>query len=427
MSRLIRVVVLAALVAAPSWRALTAQAILSGSVEGPDGEPLVGAVVTVRPLLDATLRIQVETDEQGRFRMENFNPSRGYRFHVAKAGYRALLRDVEAGLHGTSADGVLRQEFVLFPVGVNPTDEESRLLIMSRQSAASGPYQRGIRAFERGDWEKARQRLESARRIDPELEPVHQALALVYHRLGEYQAGLEAAEQALEMSPWDPDLLRIRYEALVSLGRPEDAGEALDKLAEAATDRSTAIFFHNDGVAALKSGDHASAETMLRTALRLAPEMIEAKDSLAKAYALSGKYESALALSAEVLEVRPGDLELLRLRQEAWSALGRTQEALAALEDLVRQDPGPRTATLLYNQGVKEFNAGDDAGAERSFTRALGIDSDSLQARIGLAEVYLRQKRWEECLKETERIAELSPGNADAQRIAERARARMAH
>ena len=426
MLRGFRLAVLAVLLAVPGSPPLTAQSTLTGSVEGSDGEPLVGAVVTVRPLLDTALRTQVETDEQGRFRMENFNPSRGYRFHVAKEGYRAVVRDVEAGHAGTSGDGILRQEFVLFPHGVNPTDEQSRRVILRRGSAAVGPYKKGIRAFERGEWVKARNRLESARRLDPELAQVHEALALVYHRLGEYEAGLEAADRALELSPWDPDFLRIRYEALESLGREQEARRALDRLAQAATDRSTAVFFYRDAVAAFKTGDAASAEVLFQTALRLAPEMIEAKSSLAKAYAHSGKYESALAISAEVLEARPGDVEMLRIRQQAWSALGRTEEARAALDELVRHDPGPRTATLLYNQGVKAFNAGDDAGAETIFNKALELHPHSLEARLGLAEVYLRQERYEDCLAETEKIESRNPGNQHARRIAERARVRMA-
>ena len=426
MLRVLRFAALAGLLAVPGSPPLAAQTTLTGSIEGPDGEPLVGAVVTVRPLLDAALRTQVETDEQGRFRMENFNPSRGYRFHVAKEGYRAVVRDVEAGIGGTSGDGILRQDFVLFPHGVNPMDEPSRRVILRRGSAATGPYKKGIRAFERGEWEKARERLESARRLDPELAPVHEALALVYHRLGEYEAGLETVDRALELAPWDPDLLRIRYEALASLGRKDEARRALDRLAQAATDRSTAVFFYQDAVAAFKAGDTASAEALFQTALRLAPEMIEAKDSLAQAYAHSGKYESALAMSAEVLAERPGDVEMLRIRQQAWHALGRAEEARAALDELVRHDPGPRTATLLYNQGVKAFNAGDDAGAETIFQRSLELDPHSLRTRLGLAEVYLRQERYEECLAEIDGIDSRHPGNAHARRIAERARVRMA-
>ena len=421
-----RAAALAALLVALWTPRLTAQATFSGLVTDPEGEPIAGAVVTVSPLLDSVLRFQVKTDEEGRFRMENFNPSRGYRFRVVKEGFRSETRDLEIGLGGGYGNAVLDQEFTLFPIGARAVDREARLVLMTRQSIAVEPYKRGIRAFERGNLGKARQRLEEARDKDPELAPVHEALALLYHQLGEFEAGLEAAERALELSPWDPDYLRIRYEALKALGRQEEAREALELLSRAAADRSTAIFFYRDGVAAWEEGDLESAEMLIHTALRLEPEMLEAKDALAKVYSERRKYESALALSAEVLEDKPGDLQLLRMRQMAWSALGRTEESLAAIEELARLDPGPRTATLIYNQGVKSFNSGDTDTAETVFLRALTLDPDHLQSLLGMAEVYLRQERFPECLAVTEKVEALSPGNSHAQRIAERARAWIA-
>ena len=59
-------------------------------------------------------------------------------------------------------------------------------------------------------------------------------------------------------------------------------------------------------------------------------------------------------------------------------------------------------------------------GHSRSFDKALVLDPRNLQARVGRAEVYLRQERWQECLAETARIEELSPGNSHASRIAGR-------
>lgn len=403
-----------------------AQASIGGTVEDHKGQPVDGAVVTVRPLLDSALRTQVTTDADGRFRMENFNPSRGYRFQVSKEGYRTLVRDVEAGLGGESLDGILNKRFVLFPIGVAPgQDKETKLVMMTRQSSAVGPYQKGVRALDRGDLDKARQRLERARDLDPKLAPVHEALSLVYHRQGDYDAALVAADKALEFSPWDPDYLRIRYEALRSLGRTDEARQALDRLAQAAADTTTAIIFHNDGVAAIRAGDHETAETMLRTALRLEPDMLEAKDALAKLYAQTRRFESALVTSEDLIAADPGNVEILRLRHEAWSALGRTEEALQALDALVTHDPGPRTATLLYNEGVAAFNAEDNTTAEQIFSKALGLDPQNLQARLGLAETYLRQKRYEECLAETQRILAQDPTNAHAQRVGQRAEARM--
>ena len=116
---------------------------------------------------------------------------------------------------------------------------------------------------------------------------------------------------------------------------------------------------------------------------------------------------------------------MLRVRHQAYAGLGETERALAALRDLARHDPGPRTSTLLYNLGVAAFNAGDDETAEKIFRQALDGDPRHLEARVGLAEVYLRQRRFELCLAEVDEILALDASHPDGLRIGEWARRRM--
>lgn len=404
---------------------LFSQGHLAGRVTDTEGKPVSGVQVKVSPMLDAVQSFQVETDEQGQYRLENFNPGRAYRFLVFKEGYRTVIRNVESGLSGTSGLGGLEEDFTLIPIGVDPGGKESNLLIMERHSPGTEAYRKGNRWLDRGNFEKAKRHYESARRLDPELAPVYEGLSLVYHKLGEYESALEASDKALELSPWEPDYLRIRYDALNALGREEEGRQVLMQLAQAAADAGTANLFYNEGVTAVRRRDIELAISMFEAALRLNPGMTLATEALAKVYAEGRKYEIALALALEVLVEEPDNLELLRLRQEAASHLGRGEEAAAALEELVRRDPSPRTATLIYNQGVAAFNGGDLATAERRFRTALGVDEDHLQSRIGLAEVLLKAKRYSECLDLTEGILADHPGHGDAERIAERAKTRM--
>lgn len=404
-----------------------AQDAFSGKVTDPDGQPVAGASVEVRPLLDDALRQRVETDDEGRYRMESFNRSRAYRFEVGKEGFRPQRREIEAGLDGTSLSGVLELDFTLFPIGYAGGGEEkrSRLVVMNRGSRGVASYKKGIQALERGDLEKARARLETARDLDAELAPVYEALALVYHRQGEHALALEAADRALLFDSWDPDFLRIRFEALRALGRLEEARRTLDKLAQAAADPTTAGLLHNAGLDALRAGQPGLAAALLEIALDLVPDLLPAQDALAKIYLEQGKHESALAMSMRVLAQEPDNVEILRLRHQAWKALGDEEQTLAALDDLVRQDPSPRTATLIYNEGVVAFNAEQNATARALFERALAIDPDHLESRLAMAELALRDKRLAEVLELTEAILEDHPENTHAQRLAQRARARM--
>jgi tetratricopeptide (TPR) repeat protein len=304
--------------------------------------------------------------------------------------------------------------------------KESKLLILQRRSVGIEPYREGYRLLERGKLEKARKLFEKARRLDPALHPVYEALSIVYHRLGENEAALEAADKALELSPGEPDYLRIRYEALRGLGREGEAREVLMELGEAAEDPASARLLFNEGVDAVQHGDAELAESLFQAALRLDPEMLQVRDALAKVYFDQRNYESAATMAEEVLGQEPGNRELLRIRQQSYAALGMTERAEAALEELIRFDPGPRTATLLYNQGVEHFNAGDATTAEGYFRRALDLQPSRLDARLGLAEVLLAEDRYDECLELVGEILADEPDNAHAQRIEARAAKRKA-
>lgn len=402
-----------------------AQSNLAGSVHDAEGQPLAGAKVTVSPLLDPALRFQVETGPDGRYQMENFNPSRAYRFRVELEGYRPLVRDVEVGSATVTLGSTMTQSFTLLAIGATGEQERATLVVMSRNSAGVGPYRKGVRAFERGDLEKARARLEAARAVDPDLLPVHETLAQVYYAQREYGLALETADRVLEANPWDSVMLRIRYDALRALDRDEEARAALGKLAEAAADRSTAGLFHNDGVAAVREGRPEEARVLLEVALRLAPELIEARDALAKVHFELGRWESTVATARQVLKEDPSRIDLWRLIHQSWKSLGRTEETLAALDDLVRHDPGPRTATLLYNEGVAAFNAEQNDTALAIFDRGLALAPDHLDLRLGKASVLLRTRDYQACLELTAAILEDHPGNQDAERIAGRARVRM--
>jgi tetratricopeptide (TPR) repeat protein len=419
MPQLLPLLAVILLTAGPVW----AQATLGGTVSDSEGNPVHGVKVTVRPLLDDTLRFSVETGEDGRYTLENFNPSRGYRFQLFKEGYLGLWRDVEVGIDGTSRGSKFRQDFVLHrPEEGVP--RESRLVMLSRHSPAAGAYQKAQRALDRGDLEKALKRFENARQLDPELAPVHEGLAVVYHRMGRHTEALATAERALEISPGDPDFLRIRYDALAALGEGERARATLLELAQIAASPSHSTLFYNEGVEAARGGDTVLAESMFQNALRLDPELRKAREALAKVYIQSSKLESAAAMAGELLADTPGDVDLLRIRQEAFARLGREEDARQALRELVAADPGPRTATLLYNQGVAAFNGKDDAKAEELFRLALEVDSDNESARLGLAEVYLRQRRFDECLATLEPILRDDPEHTHALRVQERAIAR---
>jgi|GEM_PF-5852647 len=396
---------------------------ISGTVVDFQGQPVAEATVIVSALLDPTKRVRVETNSEGDYAFENFHPGRAFRFEVSMQGFQTAVRTAEVGIAGTSAGAAFRQDITLYPIGSDREERSAELLLLAERSPAQGPYTKGIRALDSGDLDRARKWLEQAKALDQKLAPIDDGLAYVYHQLGEHGSAIEAVDRALKSRPGEADYLRIRYEALRGLGRSSEARATLMQLGQAAFGTDVASLFFNEGVQAVSGDDLELAVAMFDAALRIAPEMIDARSSLAKVYMKAGRFESALAEARTALLDRQNDVALLRIQHEALASLGRADEALEALDQLAEHDRSPRTANLFYNEGVRYFNAGDNERAGSAFRRALDVDAASLDALIGLAEVELRQKRYSECLSTIERIRTLSPAHPSLRSLESRANA----
>ncbi len=396
----------------------------SGLVSDPQGRPIEGARVTLRTLGASSLRFKTQTNSEGRYRFELFDAAKGYWFVVSKEGYLSVGSRFASGLERLVLDPKFEKSFTLHPIGSISLPDEEPLILVVQQSTGSRSYTKGLRAFESGKWEVAGKHFEEAlehSRDEQIRQAAEDALAMVYYRLRDHVAAARASEAVLERNPGNAVFLRIQYEASRGLGDEDDARSALMALVEADPGEGTARLFHNEGVTAARRGDLELAQAMFEAALRLVPEMIQAQDNLAKIYIQRREYAGAAAAAEMVFSTNPSNLDALRILYEACHALHDREGALEALEELVVRDPGRRTATLLYNEGVLAFSADDTETAEHIFHRALGLDPTHVDASIGLAEVYIQQHKFREALEMTRKLLEKHPEHSAALRIEKRA------
>ena len=99
---------------------------------------------------------------------------------------------------------------------------------------------------------------------------------------------------------------------------------------------------------------------------------------------------------------------------------GRTADAEAALAVLAEKVRTPATAVLLYNAGAQASNAKDTDKAKqieisrRYFEQALAINPNLYQAHNGLAELDIREEKFEDAVAELSKVVEISPRNFKA-------------
>lgn len=202
----------------------------------------------------------------------------------------------------------------------------------------------------------------------------------------------------------------------------------------------TAAEYYNEGAKAVQARDFGLAQAKLELAVATDPKLTIGYSALAQTHLAQAEkswleqlkkdgkldpavdvatvskqhMEAALAATDQALALDPADLLALNGRYEALTALGKKDEAEAALAVLAAKDRTPATAVLLYNAGAQASNAKQLDVARLHFEEALAINPGLHQAHSGLAELDIREQKFEEALTELGKAIELSPRNFKA-------------
>ena len=281
--------------------------------------------------------------------------------------------------------------------------------------ARSGPagvedlIQRGNQARRDGRMREAIAAYRQARDLSPHTYEIRLLLADTLRRTGDAARALPEYETALTLSPsryeayaGKAQILRARFDheaaaALLqdALGRvgPEARPDILLVLAE--TRRRQKRF--------------ADATTLLDEILAARPGDAPALGIRARLAEDRGDLPAAIAAWDGYLAARPDDEPADLRRRE----LRELKAAIAALREAAsdRQDP-----QVLRELGRLQSVAGDAAAAAESFRRALRIDPDDAEARLGMALAF-RDTGLEgasRAAREFERLSKSRPGDAAA-------------
>ncbi|MFG2942787.1 tetratricopeptide repeat protein [Streptomyces sp. NPDC048282] len=208
------------------------------------------------------------------------------------------------------------------------------------------------------------------------------ALAAARH---EFAQALTYADQALEQNPYSADALSSRIDALVELGRYDDAAKAAD-LADQRKP-GVPVFTRYAYVRELR-GDVKTARQVLRQALATATSKGDIAYVSAQLGLLAwnqGDYKSALDYYARALTADENYLPALEGRARAQAATGDRADAIKGMELVVSRYPLPQPLVELGELYEDRGAEGDKAKAEDQYAlveawialaRANGVNAD---------------------------------------------------
>lgn len=297
---------------------------------------------------------------------------------------------------------------------------------------------------EAGRPERAVEHFERVLEAGPGAGLVHYRLAQAYRALGDTGKAERHLEQRGETGVGFPDPLRrevtrlkvtTAFDVVQSLARnPEvmsdeelvgfavaqfgDVGGAVEELSrlletfpEDGDPAARARVDYVVGTLLARLGRWEEAETHLRRALELDPELAAARVRLARALARTERPKAALELLDRQLAETPESWDARLERATVLAALGRGEAAAAALEELVGERPESGEAWLRLASIRGQL--GDEPGALRALENAVRRDlpaADRPTAHQRLAELLKRRGEIERAIAQYEQALEADPG-----------------
>jgi putative PEP-CTERM system TPR-repeat lipoprotein len=264
-------------------------------------------------------------------------------------------------------------------------------------------------------------------------------LALVKLRKGDFDGALAAAKSLNEKMPGNPlpsnlmgaaylgknDIEMARKTFKETLVRHPDFQAARMNLAqlalrdgnlEAAREQYEKVISDNPkhlgammalaGMAMREKRDQ-DVVSWLQKAGEANPKSVAPRLQLIRFYGRSRQFRKALSVARELKQNRPDDPRVLEALGRTEMAAGEPISAVATFQRLA--DLTPKSARVLGLQAGAQLGAKDQAGARETLRRAIEVDASYAPAYVGLAELEMRDQRFDDAMKVAEQARSKHP------------------
>ena len=222
---------------------------------------------------------------------------------------------------------------------------------------------------------------------------------------------LRATGQAAAPAPVDRDTEQ-RLRSLGYLVRPAAAGE---RTYTADDDPKSLVGLNNlldDALVALKRGQPASAERLLKRLLAERPDFTVAYDRLAQVYRDTGRLPRAVETLEGASRAGVADAALLAALGGYLQESGDLTRAANVLEAALKLNPSEME--IYEKLGITYTRLGRTDAAHGMFAHMLSVAPNSATTHNNLGSLYLSERRWDEALTSLTRALEIDPAMANA-------------
>jgi len=179
------------------------------------------------------------------------------------------------------------------------------------------------------------------------------------------------------------------------------------------TDQEKAVLVFNEGAEAAQQGDNSTARAKFGEALALDATLAAAWTAQATLAFTDKNYAAAVADAEKAVALDAKDARALRILVEGYTQLGDEAKAKSYSDMLASVDPKAGAADL-FNQGIREYNAGNMDKAFELFQKSLEGDSSFAKTHYMLAMCYVNRGQNADAKTHFETFLAMAPDDPDA-------------
>ena len=244
---------------------------------------------------------------------------------------------------------------ILLPglLSCNGTSDSNLRKNVTTSDAVHANINLGVEYMRVGSYEKALDRLERARKLDPGYYETYNMLGMLYQQLGEMKDADRSFKKALSLNNNNPSTLNNYGQLLYVMKQCDEAIKLFMRAAGNPLYETPEIAYYNAGRCAQVEKDPAAAEKYYRHALQINPRMPEALIRMSELSFNNKKYLSARGYLERYSENAKHNAQSLWLGIQIEQKLG-DKDAVSSYALLLKNNfPDSQEATQLEKSGVR--------------------------------------------------------------------------
>ncbi len=266
-------------------------------------------------------------------------------------------------------------------------------------------------ALERGQLERASQRLDRAIQLDATLAEAHYFQGIVLQRWKRFDAAHAAYLKAFELKSDNVGFMLAVSEMLVAMGRNQEALALLESKVNV-FDQSAGVRVAAGQICVLQK-DYTKAIDYFRQASLLLPEDNKVLEDLAMARLAAGKFAEAIPDLQRLLATAPQERrgDLLHLLGRAQLGSGQRDDARATFIEITRLDREDVEAWIKL--GEMSLASGDFNAAVTAANRVIALANNRPDGYMIAGIAFQKRKETDKALSNFDRAARLLPNDSE--------------